>query len=59
MPVYVGNSISFASTGLGGNMEEEMEAFKKVVAAALDKLHPVIHALEGLPNANGVKVNNK
>ncbi|KAI3321754.1 hypothetical protein HD806DRAFT_501865 [Xylariaceae sp. AK1471] len=42
MPVYVGNSISFANTGLGGTMEEEMEAFKQVVAVALDKLQPVI-----------------
>src|SRR5690349_14578519 len=25
-PTYVGNSISFASTGLGGTVEEEMEA---------------------------------
>ncbi|KAF2963507.1 hypothetical protein GQX73_g10064 [Xylaria multiplex] len=38
MPVYVGNSISFTSSGLGGTMEEEMEAFKQVVAVALDKL---------------------
>ncbi|GAP92719.1 hypothetical protein SAMD00023353_8900100 [Rosellinia necatrix] len=42
MPVYVGNSISFASTGLGGAMEEEMEAFKQVVGVALDKLEPAI-----------------
>ncbi|TRX93278.1 hypothetical protein FHL15_005857 [Xylaria flabelliformis] len=42
MPVYVGNSISLASAGLGGTMEEEMEAFKQVVAVAIDKLQPVI-----------------
>ncbi|TGJ79532.1 hypothetical protein E0Z10_g9231 [Xylaria hypoxylon] len=53
MPVYVGNSISFASTGLGGTMEEEMEAFKQVVAVALDKLQPVIQATNAL--ANGIK----
>ncbi|KAI0859474.1 hypothetical protein F4860DRAFT_482905 [Xylaria cubensis] len=44
MPVYVGNSISLASAGLGGTMEEEMEAFKQVVAVAIDKLQPVIQA---------------
>lgn len=30
-PVYVGNSISFSSAGLGGTAEEEMEGFKRVV----------------------------
>jgi hypothetical protein len=30
-PVYVGNSISFASAGMGGTVEEEIEGFKKVV----------------------------
>lgn len=55
MPVYVGNSISLASTGLGGTMEEEMEAFKQVVAVALDKLQPVIQAINTM--SNGVKVN--
>ncbi|KAI0537764.1 hypothetical protein GGR58DRAFT_470213 [Xylaria digitata] len=56
LPVYVGNSISFASTGLGGTMEEEMEAFKQVVAVALDKLQPVIQVANNQPN--GVKVNS-
>ncbi|KAI0021885.1 hypothetical protein F4780DRAFT_253666 [Xylariomycetidae sp. FL0641] len=42
MPVYVANSISFASTGLGGTVEEEMEAFKKVVEVTLSKLQGVI-----------------
>ncbi|RWA12513.1 hypothetical protein EKO27_g2620 [Xylaria grammica] len=55
MPVYVGNSISFASTGLGGTMEEEMEAFKQVVAVALDKLRPIIQSTNVVPN--GVNVN--
>lgn len=27
----MGNSISFASAGLGGTVEEEMEGFRKVV----------------------------
>jgi len=30
-PVYVGNSISFAGAGRGGDVEEEMEGFRKVV----------------------------
>ncbi|KAL2256252.1 hypothetical protein VTK26DRAFT_1928 [Humicola hyalothermophila] len=41
LPTYVGNSISFASTGLGGTVEEEMEAFKKVVEVVLSQLQPV------------------
>ncbi|KAI0150294.1 hypothetical protein GGR57DRAFT_473401 [Xylariaceae sp. FL1272] len=50
MPVYVGNSISFANTGLGGTMEEEMEAFKQVAAVALDKLQPIIQRVNVQPN---------
>jgi len=38
LPTYVGNSISFASTGLGGTVEEEMEAFKQVAALVLSNL---------------------
>ncbi|KAI1849410.1 hypothetical protein JX265_008564 [Neoarthrinium moseri] len=38
MHVYLSNSISLASTGLGGTFEEEMEAFKKVAEVALEKL---------------------
>lgn len=41
LPTYVANSISFASTGLGGTVEEEMEAFKQVAALVLSKLQPV------------------
>ncbi|KAK4044858.1 hypothetical protein C8A01DRAFT_42467 [Parachaetomium inaequale] len=41
-PTYVGNSISFASTGLGGTVDEEMDAFKKVVEVTLAQLRPVI-----------------
>jgi hypothetical protein len=37
-PVYVGNSISFASTGMGGTVEEEMEGFKKVVEVVMDEV---------------------
>ncbi|KAK5631164.1 hypothetical protein RRF57_006879 [Xylaria bambusicola] len=56
MPVYVGNSISFANTGLGGSMEEEMETFKQVVTVALDKLQPIIQAASLFPN--GVEGNS-
>ncbi|SPQ21278.1 7fa8779b-b04c-43b6-8860-922151f96b57 [Thermothielavioides terrestris] len=45
-PTYVGNSISFASTGLGGTVEEEMEAFKKVVEVALSQLQPVVESAQ-------------
>ncbi len=34
-PVYVGNSMSFASAGMGGTVEEEIEGFKKVVAVVM------------------------
>ncbi|KAH8664147.1 hypothetical protein BX600DRAFT_512211 [Xylariales sp. PMI_506] len=54
MHVYVSNSLSLASTGLGGTFEEEMEAFKKVIEVALDKLKPLIQAPDEL--ANGVNV---
>lgn len=39
-PVYVGNSMSFSSAGMGGTVEEEMEGFKavvEVVMAEVDK----------------------
>lgn len=45
-PVYVSNSISFASTGLGGTVEEEMDAFKKVVEVTLSQLQPVIESVQ-------------
>jgi len=37
-PVYVGNSISFASTGMGGTVEEEMEGFRRCVDVVMDQL---------------------
>lgn len=37
-PVYVGNSISFASTGMGGTVEEEIEGFKKVVEVVMEEI---------------------
>jgi len=38
-PVYVGNSISFASAGLGGTVEEEIEGFKKVVQVVMEEVN--------------------
>ncbi|KAF2247170.1 hypothetical protein BU26DRAFT_429672 [Trematosphaeria pertusa] len=37
-PVYVGNSISFASAGMGGTVEEEMEGFRRVVEVTVGLL---------------------
>ncbi|KAI8964886.1 hypothetical protein F5Y11DRAFT_345086 [Daldinia sp. FL1419] len=53
MPVYVGNSISFASTGLGGAVEEEMEALKRIVEVSLNRLQGVIKSPDALPNGTG------
>lgn len=38
LPVYVSNSMSFADAGMGGTVEEEMEAFKTIVQIVLEKL---------------------
>lgn len=38
MPIYVTNSISFANAGMGGTVEEEMEAFRVIVQIVLQKL---------------------
>lgn len=38
MPVYVTNSISLENAGMGGTVEEEMEAFKNVVDVVLARL---------------------
>ncbi|KAI4922981.1 hypothetical protein J4E90_001417 [Alternaria incomplexa] len=37
-PVYVGNSSSFASAGMGGTVEEEMEGFRRVVEVVMGLL---------------------
>ncbi len=37
-PVYVGNSLSFTSAGMGGTVEEEMEGFKRVVDVVVELL---------------------
>jgi len=39
--VYVGNSISFASAGMGGTVEEEMEGFRKVVEIVMGEVDRV------------------
>jgi hypothetical protein len=38
LPVYVTNSISFVNAGMGGTVEEEMEAFKNIVEVILPKI---------------------
>ncbi|WZH47485.1 uncharacterized protein QYS62_008630 [Fusarium acuminatum] len=38
LPVYVTNSISFANAGMGGTVEEEMEAFKTIVQVVVERL---------------------
>ncbi|CZR66134.1 uncharacterized protein PAC_16035 [Phialocephala subalpina] len=50
-PVYVGNSISFASAGMGGTVEEEMEGFKKVVEVVMEE----VRKLKGPKLVNGTK----
>jgi len=52
VPVYVGNSISLVDTGLGGSMEEEMEAFRKVVDVVLARLQHLIKPPERIPNGD-------
>ncbi|KAF1835835.1 hypothetical protein BDW02DRAFT_522303 [Decorospora gaudefroyi] len=37
-PVYVGNSSSFVSAGLGGTVEEETEGFRRVVEVVMGLL---------------------
>ncbi|AEO56757.1 hypothetical protein MYCTH_2302025 [Thermothelomyces thermophilus ATCC 42464] len=54
-PVYVGNSISLASTGLGGTVEEELDAFKRVVEVTLAQLRPVIEAQAAQTASDGVR----
>ena len=50
LPVYVGNSVSFASAGLGGTVEEEMVAFRSVVEAIMPRLQGAIESPEAAPN---------
>lgn len=50
MHVYVSNSVSLVSTGLGGTFEEEMEAFKKVLEVANTKLRHLTPITGDAPN---------
>lgn len=52
-PVYVGNSMSFASAGLGGTVEEEIEGFKRVVEVVMSTFEKT-----GRPTINGDGVNS-
>jgi hypothetical protein len=52
-PVYVGNSISFASAGMGGTVEEEVEGFKKVVEVVMEE----VGKSDGVQLVNGTKDN--
>jgi len=38
LPTYVANSVSFMGAGLGGSVEEELEAFKQVAGLVLSRL---------------------
>jgi hypothetical protein len=46
-PVYVGNSMSFASAGMGGTVEEQLAGFRKVIGVVMHKVN----------EAGGVQVN--
>lgn len=38
LPIYVSNSMSFANAGMGGTVEEEMEAFRNIVEVVLEEI---------------------
>ncbi|KAH7362902.1 hypothetical protein B0T11DRAFT_88817 [Plectosphaerella cucumerina] len=42
MPVYVGNSCSFANCPEGGTVEEEMDVFQRVAAVVSERLTHVV-----------------
>jgi hypothetical protein len=44
VPVYVTNSISFTNAGMGGTIEEEMEAFKAIAQVVLQKVREASHS---------------
>jgi hypothetical protein len=37
-PTYVGNSMSFAGMGRGGDVDEEVEGFRKVVEVVMAEM---------------------
>lgn len=51
-PVYVTNSMSLASAGMGGTVEEEMEAFKQVAQVVLDHMGYSLNVttMNGIPS---------
>lgn len=53
LPAYVGNSLSLASAGLGGTVEEEMDAFKKVVETLAPLLDDLVKSGHALANGTG------
>ncbi|KAK4192889.1 hypothetical protein QBC35DRAFT_482043 [Podospora australis] len=52
LPVYVGNSVSFASCGMGGGVEEEMDALKGTVGVVTAELEK--HRTGATTDGNGV-----
>lgn len=48
LPTYVGSSLSLSGAGLGGTVEEEMEAFRKVVEVITEKLQSSLGITNGL-----------
>jgi hypothetical protein len=53
LPAYVGNSVSLASMGMGGTVEEDMEAFRKVVDTLVPLLDDIVKAgRSSLPNGS-------
>ncbi|KAJ4414391.1 hypothetical protein N0V82_007952 [Gnomoniopsis sp. IMI 355080] len=48
LPVYVGSSLSLSGAGLGGTVEEEMEAFRKVVDVVTEKLQSSLGITNGV-----------
>lgn len=48
LPTYVGSSLSLSGAGLGGTVEEEMEAFRKVVDVVTEKLQSCFAITNGV-----------
>jgi len=52
-PAYVGNSMSFTSAGMGGTVEEEIEAFKKVVEVVMGEINKTRNNVTQTNGING------
>lgn len=48
LPTYVGSSLSLSGAGFGGTVEEEMEAFRKVVEVVTEKLQASLGITNGV-----------